>query len=183
MRGLLLKDFYIIRSLVILLLVVYLVIGISLSYLATPWVLVVLATAMLGMIISSTITVDKSCGWIRTVAITPAGRQTYINGKYLLYLLLSAAGLVFGVAFGAAATLFAGSTVEEAYLYLWISAVLALIAGSILLPCHFLLDELKSMIGTIAAYPAAAGFLVVFVLLLGPSPLACAVTLILSVCA
>ena len=48
MRGLLLKDFYIIRSLVILLLVVYLVIGISLSYLATPWVLVVLATAMLG---------------------------------------------------------------------------------------------------------------------------------------
>ena len=72
---------------------------------------------------------------------------------------------------------------EEAYLYLWISAVLALIAGSILLPCHFLLDEMKSMIGTIAAYPAAAGFFVVFVLLLGPSPLACAVTLILSVCA
>lgn len=183
MRGLLLKDFYIIRSLVILLLVVYLVIGISLSYLATPWVLVVLATAMLGMIISSTINVDKSCGWIRTVAITPSGRQTYIDGKYLLYLLLSTAGLVFGVVFGAAATLFAGSAVEEAYLYLWISAVLALIAGSILLPCHFLLDEMKSTIGTIAAYPAAAGFFVLFVLLLGPSPLACAVTLILSVCA
>ena len=53
---------------------------------------------------------------------------------------------------------------EEAYLYLWISAVLALIAGSILLPCHFLLDEMKSTIGTIAAYPAAAGFFVIFVL-------------------
>ena len=59
MKGLLLKDYYIIKSSLLILAVVFVVIGASLSYLSTPWVLTVLATVLLGMIVTTTITLDK----------------------------------------------------------------------------------------------------------------------------
>ena len=51
MKGLLLKDYYIIKSSLLILAVVFVIIGASLSYLSTPWVLTVLATVLLGMIV------------------------------------------------------------------------------------------------------------------------------------
>ena len=44
MKGLLLKDYYIIKSSLLILAVVFVIIGASLSYLSTPWVLTILAT-------------------------------------------------------------------------------------------------------------------------------------------
>lgn len=62
MKGLLLKDYYIIKSSLFILVVVFAIIGASLSYLSTPWVLTVLATVLLGMIVTTTITLDKTSG-------------------------------------------------------------------------------------------------------------------------
>lgn len=62
MKGLLLKDYYIIKSSLLILAVVFVIIGASLSYLSTPWVLTVLATVLLGMIVTTTITLDKTSG-------------------------------------------------------------------------------------------------------------------------
>jgi len=62
MKGLLLKDYYIIKSSLLILVVVFVIIGASLSYLSTPWVLTVLATVLLGMIVTTTITLDKTSG-------------------------------------------------------------------------------------------------------------------------
>ena len=59
MKGLLLKDYYIIKSSLLILAVVFVIIGASLSYLSTPWVLTVLATVLLGMIVTTTISLDK----------------------------------------------------------------------------------------------------------------------------
>lgn len=67
MKGLLLKDFYITKSILAILAVVFIVIGACMSYLVNPWVLTVLATVMLGMNATSTINVDKSSGWLKTV--------------------------------------------------------------------------------------------------------------------
>src|SRR5699024_10676815 len=106
MKGLILKDFYIIRSLLAIICVIFLVIGISLSYLVTPWVLTVLATVILGMNVTSTINIDKTSGWLKTVVTTPVSRKTFINSKYIMYLLLSFVGLLFGLTFGFIATLF-----------------------------------------------------------------------------
>ena len=74
MKGLLLKDYYIIKSSLLILAVVFVIIGASLSYLSTPWVLTVLATVLLGMIVTTTITLDKSSGWIKTVLTTQISR-------------------------------------------------------------------------------------------------------------
>ena len=167
MKGLLLKDYYIIRSLLAIMFVVYLVIGASLSYLVNPWVLTVLATVMSGMITTSTITVDKTSGWLQTVVTTPVTRKTFIDSKYTMYLLLSLAGLVFGILLGLLASAILGADREMFGLFICISITMTLLSGSVILPFYFLLDESKSMVGTILAYPLSAGILIVIVLLLG----------------
>ena len=166
MKGLLLKDYYIIRSLLAIMFVVYLVIGASLSYLVNPWVLTVLATVMSGMITTSTITVDKTSGWLQTVVTTPVTRKTFIDSKYTIYLLLSLAGLVFGILLGLLASAILGADREMFGLFICISTM-TLFSGSVILPFYFLLDESKSMVGTILAYPLSAGIFIVIVLLLG----------------
>ena len=60
MKGLLLKDYYIIKSSLLILAVVFVVIGASLSYLSTPWVLTVLATVLLGMIVAGMQSTDNA---------------------------------------------------------------------------------------------------------------------------
>ena len=99
MKGLLLKDFYIVRAVAALMGIVFIVIGACMSYIVTPWVLTVIATVMLGMIVTSTINVDKTSGWIRNVMAMPVSRRTFISSKYILYLILSLTGLVFGTFF------------------------------------------------------------------------------------
>ena len=63
MKGLLLKDYYLIKSVLYIILVVFAIVGIGMSFLASTWVLAVLATVMLGMISVTTINMDKNSGW------------------------------------------------------------------------------------------------------------------------
>ena len=96
MRGLLVKDFYMIRSVVIMMTGVVLVIGAGLSYLVSPQVLLILATVMTGMVEASTINMDKACGWTRLSAAFPVSGERMVSSKYLMYLFLSVFGLLAG---------------------------------------------------------------------------------------
>lgn len=182
MKGLLLKDFYIIRSILAILAVVFIVIGASLSYLADPWVLTVLATVMLGMNVTSTINVDKSSGCLKTIITTPVSRKSYISSKYIMYLLLSIVGLVFGVVFGAIANLMIGGGTEMMGLFVSISLTMALLSGSVILPFYIMLDESKSVIGTILAYPVSAGIFIALILLLGHTISTLVITVFVAMC-
>lgn len=170
MKGLLLKDFYIVRAVAALMGIVFIVIGACMSYIVTPWVLTVIATVMLGMIVTSTINVDKTSGWIRNVMAMPVSRRTFISSKYILYLILSLTGLVFGTFFGFIANLLLGGNAEEAGIFICTSLTMTLLAGSIVLPFYFLMDETKSIIGMILAYPATAGIFIIFIMTLGDRP-------------
>lgn len=167
MKGLLMKDFYVIRSVIATLLLVFIGMGICLSYLVNPWVLTVLATVMLGMIVASTITMDKTSGWIKTIAITPVSRKSFISSKYVMYFLLSIVGLIMGIIFGTVSTLIIDGNTKMVGLFICISISMALISGSVILPFYFLLDENKSVIGTILAYPVSAGVVAGLIYLLG----------------
>ncbi|EOS22706.1 hypothetical protein C806_03318 [Lachnospiraceae bacterium 3-1] len=182
MKGLLLKDFYIIRSILAILAVVFIVIGASLSYLANPWVLTVLATVMLGMNVTSTINVDKSSGCLKTIITTPVSRKSYISSKYIMYLLLSIVGLVFGVVFGAIANLMIGGGTEMMGLFVSVSLTMALLSGSVILPFYIMLDESKSVIGTILAYPVSAGIFIALILLLGHTISTLVITVFVALC-
>lgn len=167
MKGLLLKDYYIIKSSLLILAVVFVIIGASLSYLSTPWVLTILATVLLGMIVATTITMDKTSGWIKTVLTTKISRGAYADSKYISYLGLSLIGLAFGIIFGYIASTIVGKNNDGAMVFVCVSVAMALLAGGIILPFYFLADETKSMLGSIIAYPVSAGVLIGLFFLLG----------------
>ncbi len=134
----------------------------SLSYLSTPWVLTVLATVLLGMIVTTTITLDKSSGWIKTVLTTQISIGTYTDSKYISYLGLSLIGLIFGIIFGyIASTVIGKSNDGVCSVSPWHCL------QAIILPFYFLTDETKSILGSIIAYPVSAGVFIGLFLLLG----------------
>jgi len=170
MKGLLLKDYYLIGSVLWILLAAMAVIGIAMAVLTSAWALVVIATVMLGMVSVSTINMDKASGWYKVSRVMPVARQAVVDSKYLLYLLLSGVGLLLGMVLGMVASLIqGGQSGEEALLYLTISV--AMVAGSVTLPCSFLFSEEKNVLAIFLAYPAAAGIFAGVVVPLGVTPL------------
>ena len=165
MKGLLLKDYYLIGSVLWILLAAMAVIGIAMAVLTSAWALVVIATVMLGMVSVSTINMDKASGWYKVSRVMPVARQAVVDSKYLLYLLLSGVGLLLGMVLGMVASLIQGG------LYLTISVAMALLAGSVTLPCSFLFSEEKNVLAIFLAYPAAAGIFAGVVVPLGVTPL------------
>ena len=103
MKGLLLKDYYLIKSVLYIILVVFAVVGIGMSFLTSTWVLTVIATVMLGMISVTTINMDRNSGWKKVSIVLPVSRTAVLDCKYILYLLLSGIGLLSGVILGVAA--------------------------------------------------------------------------------
>ena len=81
-------------------------------------------------------------------------------------------GLLLGMVLGMVASLIqGGQSGEEALLYLTISVAMALLAGSVTLPCSFLFSEEKNVLAIFLAYPAAAGIFAGVVVPLGVTPL------------
>lgn len=160
MKGLLLKDYYLIGSVLWILLAAMAVIGIAMAVLTSAWALVVIATVMLGMVSVSTINMDKASGWYKVSRVMPVARQAVVDSKYLLYLLLSGVGLLLGMVLGMVASLIqGGQSGEEALLYLTISVAMALLAGSVTLPCSFLFSEEKNVLAIFLAIPLPRGSL------------------------
>lgn len=167
MKGLLLKDYYMIRSAILILLLVFVVAGICLSYLVNSWIFIVISTVMLGMNVASTIIMDKTSGWIKSIAITSVSKTTLIDSKYVMYFLLSILGLVLGYVVGMIHNVMIGGDTKMIGLFICISISMALISGSVIIPSYFLLDETKSVIGTILAYPISASIIAGIIYLLG----------------
>ena len=174
MKGLLLKDYYLIRSILYIILAVFAVIGIGMSFLTSTWVLTVIATAMLGMISVTTINMDKSSGWRKISVVLPVSRKTFLDSKYILYLLLSGIGLFLGITLSVIVSVFKGQLDYNSMLqFISISIAMALFSGSMTIPFAFLFSEEKSMLGLIIAYPLSAAVFVGAALLIDNKIIAC----------
>lgn len=182
MKGLLLKDYYLIRSILYIILVVFVVVGIGLSFLTSTWVLAVIATVMLGMISVTTINMDKSSGWRKISVVLPVSRKTFLDSKYILYLLLSGIGLFLGITLSVIVSIFKGQLdYHSMLLFVSISIAMALFAGSMTIPFAFLFSEEKSMLGLIIAYPLSAMIFVGAALLFDNKLMACGLVAIAGV--
>ena len=181
MKGLLLKDYYLIRSVLWIVLAVFVAVGAAMAFLTTPWALTVVATVILGMISVTTIQMDKASGWRKVAAVLPLPRAAVVDSKYLLYLLLSGAGFLLGILVGCAAALgknaFDGETMG---IFSCISLALALLSGSVTIPLNFLWTEEKSMLSLILADPLSAALFAGSALLLPDKRVACAAVAALS---
>lgn len=166
MKGLLLKDFYIIRSGLLILLLTFVFIGAGMSFVISPWVLIVIFTVTLSFQSAVTVQTDKASHWDRFSVTLPVPRKQIISSKYVMYLLLSLAGLGMGAVISiVCAWLQKSFDAESLLLYSSLAVTVSLLPGSISIPCSFLFDEEKSMIGMILAYMITSGIIAVVVFL------------------
>lgn len=167
MKGLLLKDFYVIRSGLLILLLTFAFIGTGMAFVISPWVLVVIFTVTLSFQSAVTIQTDKSSQWNKFSVTLPVPRKQIVSSKYAMYFLLSLAGLVIGAAISTVCALVQNNFDAEALLmYSSLAAIVSMLPGSISIPCSFWLDEEKSMVGTILSYMVTSGIIVITVLIL-----------------
>ena len=151
MKGLLLKDYYLIRDGMVILLLTFVAVGAGLAFLTSPWVLIVVAGATMSFQGAMTVQSDRSTQWDRFSAVLPLPRSTVVSEKYVLYLLLCALGMALGLAVGGiAAALGRAPDPEEVYLYASTAVIVCLMTGSVNLPCTFVLTAEKSLAGIFA---------------------------------
>ena len=184
MKGLLLKDFYLVRATLAIILVTYAVIGIGMSIMSDPWITVVIGAVMFGIMSASTINMDKQYGWNKFEVTLPVSKARIVDSKYLLYLLFSVLGFVVGVALSLIICAVKPDLMpadEMVRLYLSIAAAMALFAGGVQIPGNFLLSAEKAMITLIVAYPLLTGIFVAVARLTEDMILTCNIVLALAV--
>ena len=162
MKGLLLKDFYLVRAALAIILVSYAVIGIGFSIVVDPWVTVIIGSIMFGIMSASTINMDKQYGWRKLAATLPVDKRNLIDSKFLLYLLFSVLGFVVGVVLALVIANVADKTTapETIRLYLSVAGAMALFSGGVMIPCNFLLSDEKAMVSLIVTFPLLTGIFV-----------------------
>ena len=167
MKGVLLKDLYIAKSGIILTLTSLFVLTFGLSFLLDVTAILMLAPAVSTAAVYISITNDASSKWNKNVITMPVTRAQIIGTKYILYILLSAVGIIVVlVSLGALSLMGITVTLYSMLFNAAIGISVALLAGGISLPCVYFFDAEKSQIVYMIAFVASTGIITVLVLLI-----------------
>ena len=166
MKGVLLKDFYIAKSNILVNIVSLIVLGFGLSFLLETSALLILAPVASTTAVFISITSDAGSKWNKNVIAMPVSRNQIISEKFIFYILLAAAGLMTAL-IPCIVLMLAGAdiTVHSLCLYAAIGMSATLLAGGISLPCAYLFDPEKSQIVFMMSFMASTGIIVGIVLL------------------
>ena len=182
MKGLLLKDFYTLKSSIISLIITFTVIGLGISYFVAPQALIIISTIVLSFSVTSAINIDKKSGWLKSSITFPTRKNSFITCKYVMYSLMSIIGIIFGITFS---TIISFMTNDTSFSFLstftYLSVVMTFFSGSILIPCFYLLDEEKSMIGAMISYPIGTCFVYIMMKFIENTVLAMTIGTVISV--
>ena len=167
MKGVLLKDLYIAKSGIVIALVCLFVLAFGFSFLLDVSSVLMLAPAISTIAVYNSITSDASSKWNKNVITMPVSRDQIIGTKYILYILLSAAGIIVVLAaLGILSILGAAVTVYALLFNTSIGVSAALLAGGISLPCVYFFDPEKSQIVFLISFIASSGIITALVLLI-----------------
>lgn len=167
MKGVLLKDLYIAKSGIVIALVCLFVLAFGFSFLLDVSSVLMLAPAISTIAVYNSITSDASSKWNKNVITLPVSRDQIIGTKYILYILLSAAGIIVVLAaLGILSLLGAAVTVYALLFNTSIGVSAALLAGGISLPCVYFFDPEKSQIVFLVSFIASTGIITALVLLI-----------------
>ena len=167
MKGILLKDLYIAKSGIIVTLTALFVLAFGLSFLLDASSILMLAPAISTVAVYMSITNDASSKWNKNVITMPVSRDQIIGAKYILYLLLSAIGIIVVLAsLGIMSLLGMTITLYSLLFNAAIGISAALFAGGISLPCVYFFDAEKSQIVYMIAFVASTGIITALVLLI-----------------
>lgn len=167
MKGVLLKDFYIAKSNILVTIVSLIVLGFGLSFLLETSALLILAPVASTTAVFISITSDAGSKWNKNVITMPVSRNQIISEKFIFYILLAVVGLITAL-IPCIVLMLAGAdiTVHSLCLYAAIGMSATLLAGGISLPCAYLFDPEKSQIVFMMSFMAATGIITGFVLLI-----------------
>jgi hypothetical protein len=178
MKGLLQKDYYIVRGGVlmvgvmigILALVVLAImfalattdakVSAAVSSLASNmiWLFPVVLALMLSNALVTTISTDKVTQWDKFSATLPVSRAQIVSSKYFMFALLVLLGIAAGAIISIAASIYWHSyDTKEAFMYACLAVVLSLLPGSVNIPFAYLFDAEKSVIISILSNLLTAG--------------------------
>ena len=167
MKGVLLKDLYIAKSGIVIALVCLFVLAFGFSFLLDVSSVLMLAPAISTIAVYNSITSDASSKWNKNVITMPVSRDQIIGTKYILYILLSAAGIIVVLAaLGILSLLGAAVTVYALLFNTSIGVSVALLAGGISLPCVYFFDPEKSQIVFLVSFIASSWIITALVLLI-----------------
>jgi len=159
MKGLLLKDYFVIKSSMIILLIGFVVFGFGVSFYAPPYVLMLIGSIILGQFVTSTIYSDRKCGWLKSSITFPTSKKAHVSSKYIMYALLCLLGIVVGLILSITITSIRNEIdTYSLLLFTCMTITMVFMAGSILIPCYyFIKEELSGAIG-ILAYGISGAF-------------------------
>ena len=167
MKGVLLKDLYIAKSGIVIALVCLFVLAFGFSFLLDVSSVLMLAPAISTIAVYNSITSDASSKWNKNVITMPVSRDQIIGTKYILYILLSAAGIIVVLAaLGILSMMGAAVTVYALLFNTSIGVSVALLAGGISLPCVYFFDPEKSQIVFLVSFIASSWIITALVLLI-----------------
>lgn len=161
MKGLLRKDFYVVRKNLLLMGLMFAIAGGFIAAITSPWILAILGAVMLGSVSVATIISDKSAQWDRFSASLPVAGRTVVSSKYLLYGLLSLAGLLLGTALAALLCLVLRSwDTELLWFQISVGITVSLLSGSISIPCGLRFAEEQATVAMMLSYAVTSAVFV-----------------------
>lgn len=161
MKGLLRKDFYVVRKNLLLMGLMFAIVGSFIAAITSPWILAILGAVMLGSLSVSTIISDKSAQWDRFSASLPVAGRTVVSSKYLLYGLLSLAGLLLGTVLAALLCLVLRSwDTELLWFQISVGITVSLLSGSISIPCGLRFAEEQATAAMMLSYAVTSAVFV-----------------------
>ena len=167
MKGVLVKDLYIVRSNILVTIVSLVVLGFGLSFLLETSALLVLAPVAATTAAFISITSDAASKWNKNVITMPVSRNQIICEKFLFYILLAVLGMLTVLVSCAVIACFGMDiTLHSLLLYGSIGMSATLLAGGISLPCAYLFDPEKSQIVFMMSFMASTGIITGLVLLI-----------------
>lgn len=166
MKGLLLKDFYIVKDNFLIIMITFIAVGSGMAFLVSPWVLIIIASTILSNLAASTISSDNTSQWSKFAVTLPVRKQQIISSKYIMYLLLCLCGIVVGIIISSGIAFIRQEfELESMFLYSSIGAIVSLVSGSVMIPCNFIFREEKSVLSMILSYIATSMLFVAYILI------------------
>lgn len=150
MKGLLLKDFYIIKDALIIQLIMLSVIGGAMSFVIDTSVLIVMSTVVFSLMSSTVIISDKTSKWGMFATTIPLSNTQVIRSKYILGILLIAVGLILGLILVVSTkAILGGFEIESVLENTLIGVAISLSSSSVSIPLSILFDDKKQVIAII----------------------------------
>lgn len=161
MKSLLIKEFYNIKDTMKTNILIMLVLSIfSVLKNGSAAIMPITVIGMSTLIVPS-MRAEKEKDWNKFELTMPINRREIVASKYILYLLLCLMGLILGAIVNVCGMVFSQlSSFDNIDIYLYISMIIALVSGSILIPLVYKLGVDKSETLSLVCYSIPIAILV-----------------------